>query len=126
MGWNPFNAGATLPLQVPAPIAGFALQNGTPTIAEWTAPNDGNVHYVSVFGATAVTSAETGGAIKMTATAPNGTTGNPSLDAGSNAVGLVAWSTHNLPVQPGSTTTVQQTSALTVGAALAFCAIFGV
>ena len=40
---------------------GFALQNGTPTILEWTAPNDGKLHVVLTALLVVVTNPETGG-----------------------------------------------------------------
>jgi hypothetical protein len=111
-------------LQAATPVAGFALQNATPTILSWTAPNDGNQHRVLLIGSVNVTSAETGGAVTANVTPPGG--GSPAVpqilaggQAAGNHVGLNA-----AIVEAGSVVTVQQ-SALTVGAATAWVEIWG-
>jgi hypothetical protein len=102
-------------------IAGFALQNGTPTILSWTAPNDGLLHRVTLFGLIHVTSLETGGQVSMQYFGPfGGATAHTStiLAAGLAAdTGGQAANFFNVPVGPGTTVTVAQTSALTAGAA---------
>ena len=44
-------------------VNGFMLQNATPNILSWTAPNDGNMHRLIVFATLHVTSSETGGKV---------------------------------------------------------------
>ena len=51
-------------------LAGFALQNATPNILTWTAPNDGNYHRVVVAASIGVTSS------RATSSAPAGRIGN--------------------------------------------------
>lgn len=102
-------------------INGFTLQNGTPTILSWTAPNDGKMHRFTIFGILHCTVAETGGALNFNYEIPDGSSNpNTSMNAGGSAVGVFAapGSTNDKLIQPGSTVLVQQTSALTAGAAV--------
>ena len=101
--------------------AGFALQNATPNILTWTAPNDGLLHWVVVMTYLRVTSAETGGQVNLSWTDPggNGTaTGLVNGGKGTGATGTDSpnWSV-NAAVQAGTTITLLQATALTAGAA---------
>ncbi len=105
--------------------AGFALQNATPTILTWTAPNDGALHRFTLVTVQHVTSAETGGAVSLSFTAPDGTavTG-VSVYAGGSGTGVSAASFDRL-IQANTTVTVAQSSALTAGAALVWAQLWG-
>lgn len=96
------------------PAGGFALQNGTPTILSWTAPNDGQEHQAIVAATLTVSAAETGGQVFMRWTsggvAQVQTAFNPNLAAGA-FYQLVAL------VDPGTTIHLDQNTALTAGAA---------
>ena len=105
--------------------AGFALQNATPNILTWTAPSDSNQHTVLVTCVQHVTVAETGGAVQMTWTGPDGTAGTAqSLFAG-GASPTVKAANAQAVVQAGSVVTVQQSSALTAGTCTVWTTIFG-
>jgi hypothetical protein len=110
-------------VQTQTAVAGFALQNATPTLLTWTAPNDGAMHLVTVYGSVRVSVAQTGGAIGITATDPGGNALTPALDTGGHATGQFSFTARTLLVQAGSTVTVAQTSAMTAGTALAWAAI---
>jgi hypothetical protein len=124
----PFTSfGAVSPLQLVATtgIAGFALQNATPVIATWTAPNDGNMHRVMALGELIVGSAETGGQISLTITDPGNTVRqrtvwNSGLGAGFQPIAIT-----NYTIAPGSTVTLAQTAALTAGAAQLWAEVWG-
>lgn len=115
-----------LALQAATPEAGFALQNGTPTIISWTAPNDGNQHRAAIFGSAVVTSAQTGGALQATFTPPGGAAHSISLGGGGLTAGSYSLAaTVNVTVAPGTTVSVSQASAQTVGAATVNAEIWG-
>lgn len=122
---GPFEQVPSIIKQADTGPAGVAMINGTVTILSWTAPNDGQGHRVSVVGDKHVTSNETGGAVTMGWTAPDGMAGTSTLFAGGQAAGLFGSSLDRV-VQAGSTVTVQQSSALTVGASVLFAQIWGV
>lgn len=128
MTFTPFiPVAAGLAKQADTGPAGFALQNATPVILTWTAPNDGNAHPVIVIASQYVTSAETGGAVSVSATVPNGNSGSPTLFSAGHGTGLFPPSSPiALIVEAGSTVTVQQSSALTAGAATVWAQIWGV
>jgi hypothetical protein len=124
MGFNPFaSTPALAPLETTGDT-GYALVNGTGNIFSWTAPNDGNLHMVFLTTAQHVSSAETGGAITFETTDPSGTAVNPTAYAGGSGAGSTGFATQRL-VQPGSTVTLAQTSALTVGAATLWATLWG-
>jgi len=111
---------ATPPLlQLVARVDQFALQNGTPTIASWTAPNDGNDHTAFISGTRNVTVAETGGAISATWSPPGGGSIANVLAAGGSGTGqgTISQSGQSAIMLPGTTLTVAQSSALTAGTA---------
>lgn len=126
-GATPYNslAGYTDTLGASTGIAGFALQNATPNILSWTAPNDGLLHRVTCVEIKHCTVAETGGAVSMTFTGPDGSSTSVAVDAGGRGIGLFASSTLDRLVQAGSTTTVAQSSALTAGTSLVWAELWG-
>lgn len=115
----------TLLLVASTGLAGVALVNGSPTLLSWTAPNDGQMHSVIAFGALQVSSAETGGAIGLGWTQPGGQViaAGTQMFAGGLTTGP-QWISQQRLVAPGSTVTVAQSSALTVGAATVWAEIW--
>jgi hypothetical protein len=108
------------------PVGGFALQNGTPTVFTWTAPNDGNNHRVLVFASLGVSSAQTGGAVTVQITDPSGNVGTHTLYAGGLGTGSSTGpGEFSMIVKPGSTVTVAQSSAQTLGAATLYAELWG-
>ena len=119
-GWAP-----ALALLATTGAAGFALQNGTPTIMTWTAPNDGALHRVIVIGELLVSSNETGGQVSMNFTDPGGTGGRAvTLVAAAQSTGLAAVAFSARTVEANTAVTVTQT-ALTVGAAILYAELWG-
>jgi hypothetical protein len=119
------SAQGVLGLQVAAAAAGVALQNATPNIISWTAPNDGQNHRVMIFGGKRVTLAETGGVIQVNATDPGGGAIARQLDAGGHVAGDYVYTAAQFVVQAGTTVTVQQSSALTAGTSVTWAEIWG-
>lgn len=109
-------------LQVATPAAGFTLQNGTPTILTWTAPNDGKLHPFNVYFRCIVSVAETGGHVGFTF----GSTGNGiNLNSGTEGVGDHENESGSAFLAfANETITVSQLSALTAGAAIVYCQIW--
>jgi hypothetical protein len=118
-------AGGPLVKQAATPVAGFALQNATPTILSWTAPNNGQVHRFWLIAVQHVTSLETGGEVDLAFTLPDGTTvsGVVMFAAGSSA----GASSANIPrlIESGTAVTITQATALTAGAAVVWAEIWG-
>lgn len=117
---------ASLQLVASTGVAGYALTLAGGNILTWTAPNDGNPHYVTVFGNLHVTTTETGtsgGAIGGSLTDPGGNAFSASLDGGVHGVGNFSFNSKALVVGPGTTFTLTQT-AMTAGAATLYAAIF--
>lgn len=104
--------------------AGVALIDGTQTILSWTAPDDGQLHQFNVIGALEVTAAETGGTIITSYTQPDGATATPALFAAAQGVGTTG-NVNNRLIPGGTTISVQQSSALTAGASVLYCEIWG-
>lgn len=97
------------------PPGGYVLINGTGTIITAPVPNDGQLHPVTVNGVILVTVAETGGQITVSFTL-NG--GGQLLQIQAGGAGAGQSTSGGLFVaDPGTTFTVRQNSALTVGAA---------
>jgi hypothetical protein len=113
-----------LELQASTGPDGFALQNGTPTILSWTAPNDGQMHRVLLLAGLNVTSDETGGQVKLTLTQPDGSTRGPTIFSAAQSAGTQGVIQDGL-VKAGSTVTLAQSSALTGGAAVVFAELWG-
>jgi hypothetical protein len=115
-----------LNLLAATPEAGYTLVNSTGNIITWTAPNDGNLHRFQIFSALHVTSNETGGTIAVSYTLPDGTTTLPTLFTASQSAGAISPATTFLRLMaPGSTVTIEQTSALSAGAAVMWAEIWG-
>ena len=117
---------AGMSLVAATPVAGYTLVNGTGTIISWTPPNDGLLHRAVCVNTLDVTSGETGGLIQVTFKAPDGTSSTQQLQAAGQTTGIHAGSL-NLPgiVQAGQAVTVAQNSALSGGAAVFWCEIWG-
>lgn len=106
---------------------GFALQNGTPTILDWTAPNDGNIHRVVVVSYEAVTSSTTGGQVELQIL-------NPSIVVEQGIVIYPASPVQYQYINPAFPNSllvpaayivkIGQTSALTAGAATVYAEIW--
>lgn len=124
MPFQPMPPLPALTLQRATPAAGFALQNGTPVIFTWTPPNDGQAHAVLIGANLDVTVAETGGGVVLTCNLPDGSAGNPPVFSGGAGVGTFSFSQFRM-VQAGQPVTLQQSSALTLGAAVLFAALWG-
>ena len=106
-------------------LAGFTLVNGTPQILTWTAPADGKLHRVHLFGQQHVTGLMAGGQVTASAQIPDGTTQQLILSAGALSAGFYSYSPADLIVAPGGTVTVSQSSALTLGAAVTWLEMWG-
>jgi hypothetical protein len=121
---NPSFASPPLQRQAGTVAAGFALQNATPNILTWTAPNDGQIHRFFLIGALEVTSAQTGGGVGVTFTLPDGSAASPTWVAGNNAAGITFPNFRSGLVQAGTTVTLLQSSAQTLGAAVVHAEIW--
>jgi hypothetical protein len=120
--------GPPLQLQAATPAAGVALVNGTPNIITWTTPSDGRLHRFMVAASNVITVSETGGAIQVAWTAPDGSTAVAwTLFTGNQAPGYnFALSALNPQLAaPGTVVKVVQSTALSVGAAAAWAEIWG-
>jgi hypothetical protein len=117
--------GAGFTLLASTGAAGFALQNGTPTILTYAFPNDGLLHRFQIWGILACTVNETGGALGASYTAPDGTGSTPSLLAAGQTVGLSNLTTRTSMAKANTSVSVLQTSALTGGAAVLYVEIWG-
>jgi hypothetical protein len=128
MAVTPFPGIPQLVRQAAIPLAGYTLINGTGDIAggSWTAPNDGLVHEFLILASLHVTTAETGGQIVVNYTMPDGTvvSGASQVVAGGHAAGTFQGEA-NSQVAPGTTVTLHQQAALTVGAAVFWASIYG-
>lgn len=125
MGLFPFAANPQMALQAATPVAGFALQNGTPTILSWTAPNDGKLHRVVIIASETANAAAAGGTIGIAMVAPDGTAGTPQIFGGTPGAGFHNMSFPVYNIQAGSTFSIVQTAALTAGVATIWAEIWG-
>jgi hypothetical protein len=106
--------------------AGFALQDATPTILSWTAPNDGLLHWAFVGAYLHASSSMTGGELGNSFTDPQGNVvSDNQFVPGGQPSGFSQWQSNLVPVQPGTVVSVYQATALTGGAAKAWAAIWG-
>lgn len=113
-------------LKAATAAAGFAKQNGTPTLISWPVPADGANHRALIVLAEVVTSNETGGLIQVNWTTPDGTAGNYAAIAGGKTAGIYNGSfAGSVIAAPGTLITVAQASALTLGAATVWAEIWG-
>lgn len=125
---SPVSAGG-LPIVAQTPAAGFALQNGTPSILSWTAPDDGKMHQFGVISVTHVTSNETGGGVEALYTSFTGASNTHfttllSANLTTDTIGQGGTTLYGI-VAPGTAVTLQQISALTGGAALVWATLLG-
>lgn len=108
------------------PNAGYALINGTGTVLTFTTPNDGQNHRYQLFTEKHVTVAETGGAIQLSYFTPDNSNGVSTFFGGGQGTGVFLPNGPQMFVAgPNTVVTVSQSSALTVGASLLFCEIWG-
>jgi hypothetical protein len=106
-------------------VNGFTMQNATPTIFSWTAPNDGQLHRVWIFGEMLVATAQTGGAVNMNITDPLGTARTRSIWSGGLAVGFgIPNNGSQCLVQAGQPVSLVQVPQ-TAGAAVLFAELWG-
>lgn len=110
--------------------SGFALQNGTPTILSWTAPDDGQLHRVTLYAVLNVTSTETGGQIQLDWYGPWSGSAAYQLnifnaEESATTHGSPPTISQNLLIGPGTTVSLVQSSALTAGAATVYAEIWG-
>lgn len=107
-----------LGLTLVAEADNFVLQNGTPTILSYTLPNDGRLHGVLVVASCVPTASMTGGACTFSFTdgASGNVTGPLTAFAGGFGVGSLPGTSSGQLLSGGSTITIAQSSALTVGA----------
>jgi hypothetical protein len=128
MGFSALGGSAGLAKVADTGVAGFPLQNATPNILAWTAPNDGSPHTVVVVGLLNVTVLEVGGAVGAAYTDPAGAATAALFTAGQAAgrhyQGIGAGTPQMFVIAPGSTFTLEQTSALTGGAATLYAQLF--
>lgn len=127
LDWTPLPAiPAPMVLQATTGAAGFALQNATPNILTWTAPNDGQPHRFMIVGNENVSSAETGGQVNVTFTrADNSGSNSTPIFGGSAGAGYHAVGNNFGMVAPGSTVTIAQNTVLSAGAATIWAEIWG-
>ena len=113
--------------QATTPPAGYTLINGTGNVITWTAPNDGVPHRLQLYASLEVISSETGGQITCAYTAPAGTATTHTVYAAGQAGPdvIVQGAPFSVIIRPGSVFTVAQASALTVGASILYCEIWG-
>jgi len=112
-----------MPIQATTGTAGYTLVNGTGNVLTWTPPNDGGLHRFLLLATLNVTSAETGGQMNIAFNLPNATASNIAFFSG-QGLGLHQ-SNFNGQVQAGTTVTVSQNTALTVGAAVLWMDLLG-
>jgi hypothetical protein len=104
--------------------SGFVLVNGTGTIISWTAPNDGAKHRAQLFFSAAVTSNLTGGQVRLTYTIGAQTSTVNILAGGNTTGGYPLLNPANVIIDPNTTITLSQQTAMTVGAATVWAEIW--
>ena len=116
MSLQPFTDAPAMGLlaALPIPAAGFTLQNATPVILSWTAPADGQLHRVTIFGTLFAAAVETGGNINLVYTDPAGNPNSTPVWAG-GLNGANAPTDKGVSVKAGTTVTLQQIVALSAG-----------
>lgn len=105
--------------------AGVNKINGTQTVCSWAVPNDGQRHRFYAIFTQDCTVAETGGQMTLSYTMPDGHGNTRVPFAGGAGVGVSNQINGDM-VQPGSTVSFAQTSALTAGTTVNWCEIWGV
>lgn len=125
MSEQPFAAAPVIGLLAQTAPGGFALQNGTPVLLSWTAPNDGKQHRVAFVCQQFTTAAQTGGQVNISGTDPLGNTFSfGALAAGAGAGAHVNTNSWDL-ISPGTTVQLVQTTALTAGASIVCAELWG-
>lgn len=119
LGAIPSGSVGTMNLVATTAPNGFSLQNGTPVMATYNVPDDGNVHRLFVAGMRVTSTALTGGTLVVTGTAPDGSAISVQVQGGGQPVGTTAGN-QNIVVQGGSVVNVSQGTAATAGAAKQF------
>jgi len=115
-----------LVLQAATSSGGYVLVNGTGNIITWAVPNDGKQHRVLILASLNVSSEETGGSITLAVQDPGGTNGTHTIYGGGSGAGSVTPTTNcGMIVEAGTTVTLAQGSALTVGAATLYAELWG-
>jgi hypothetical protein len=123
---QPFAVAPVMGLLATLGAAGFALQNATPSILSWTAPNDGQPHRVMVVGNENVSSATTGGQVNMTFFRADGSGSNSvPIFGGTVGAGYHAIGDNFAVVAPGQTVSIAQNTAMTGGAATIWLELWG-
>jgi hypothetical protein len=115
---------AMLALQATTGSTGYTLVNNTGNIITWTAPNDGVMHRVMLVMNTDVSSSATGGQISISITSPNSASHAPVVLAASQTAAYYYNQMAFFLVAPNTSVTLQQTTALTAGAALLWAEIW--
>lgn len=105
------------------PVAGSALQNGTPTFLAYTTPNDGQLHHYLLVAFLNVTVAQTGGLIILAGTCLGQAANINPVFAGGAGAGVSRFSAGGV-VDPNTAITVGQFTAMTAGAAQFAGALF--
>ena len=122
---DPVASAATLTLRAITGDGGFALQDGTPVILSWTAPDDGRLHSIMQVAYIHAASDMTGGNIGCSFTDPDGNSvTDPVFVTGALSADFSNWNSNVLLVQPGSVSTVDQATALAAGAATCWAEIW--
>lgn len=124
------NAAGIMTLQATTGNTGYTLVNSTGTVITYTTPNDGNVHRVILYALIHVSSNETGGQITITYTGPQAgatvhTTTVFAAALSSDTAGQPAASPIQVIVGPNTAVSVLQATALSGGAAVAWCELWG-
>lgn len=117
--------GSGMQLLAATPVAGFNLVNSTPNIFTYTMPNDGNLHRIFLISIKHITSNETGGAVAVTMTLPDGTSATPQIFSGGANSGVVQGNYCARTVETGTTVTLAQSSNLSVGATVLWAELWG-
>jgi hypothetical protein len=118
-------AQAGLSLLAATPPTGFAKLNSTPNIISYTFVADGQPHRVALFASENCTGTETGGSVQLQYTDPGGNVVNTGVFTAGSAVGTSIGTAKLTPVQPGSTVTLRQNTALTAGATTVWAELWG-
>lgn len=109
------------------PGTGFALQNATPNILTYTAPNDGNVHSVIVSSKAIAAGNPVGGGayVRVNGSQPYcaTTSSNAYMITPSPGNG-VQYGMFEMTVQPGDIVTLDQIGALTAGTVQVYASIY--
>jgi hypothetical protein len=101
------------------------LVNGTQTFFSWTAPNDGKIHGLQVHAAKNVVTTEVGGAVQLSYTIGGVAKTLNIFGGGAAGPAVITTTLAAITVDPGTTVTLQQNTALTGGQSSLLAAIVG-